>query len=365
VTAYHLLLLLYPLALIGALTRARDVNLALLVIVAVGAIVFSGLRWNSDIDHPGYLMHFEEVPLLRDFSAESISDIYGEPGYLLLNSALRSAGLGFFFLTFLSALIAVATKAVVVHHFVRSASIALVLYLFVHFITIELIQMRWAIASGLIALAFLFQFRRRPWLALVTLLGAFYIHYFTIVFVVIALLMRIERESRLYGLLALLAAMAAAVGSIGIELPTFSAVDAYILQRALRYIGDPSSTVGLMSYIKVLAYPLAYSALAAGRPDLHRDTTTTFLRKLSFTCLAFALALAVVPVMHHRAIVIADLFSLMLLVRIVEARFAAFERALVLAALAVPFCAWFVLDITANFAADTLYEYDTWIPLLF
>lgn len=32
---------------------------------------------------------------------------------------------------------------------------------------------------------------------------------------------------------------------------------------------------------------------------------------------------------------------------------------------ALPFCAWFVLDIAANFKADTLYEYDTWIPLLF
>lgn len=364
-TAYHLLLLLYPLVLTGAHTRARDVNLALLVIVAAGAIVFSGLRWNSDIDHPGYLMHFEEVPLLSDFSAESTSDIYGEPGYLLLNSVLRSAGLGFFFLTFLSALIAVATKAVVVHHFVRSAGIALVLYLFVHFITIELIQMRWAIASGLIALAFLFQYRRRTWLALATLVAAFYIHYFTLVFIIIALLIRIERESRLYALLALLAAIAAAVVSIGIELPAFNAVDAYILQRALRYIGDPSSSVGLMSYVKVLAYPLAYAAVAAGRPDLHRDPTTTFLRRLSFTCLAFALALALVPVMHHRAVVIADLFSLMLLVRIVEARFAAFERTLVLAAMALPFSVWFVLDIAANFKADTLYEYDTWIPLIF
>lgn len=364
-TAYHLLLLLCPLVLIGALARSRDVNLALLLLAAAVTIVFSGLRWNSDVDHPGYLMHFEEVPLLRDFSADSISDIYGEPGYLLLNSALRSAGLGFFFLTFLSALIAVASKAVVVHHFVRSAGVALVLYLCVHFITIELIQMRWAIASGLIALALLLQFQRRPWLAWATLIVAFYIHYFTIVFFLIALLMRIERESRLYGLLALLAALAAAVVSIGIELPAFSEVEAYILQRALRYIGDPSSTVGVMSYVKVLAYPVAYALLTLGRSDLRQDATTTFLRKLAFTCLAFALALAIVPVTHHRAVVLADLFSLMLLVRVIEARFAALERTLVLAVLAVPFCAWFMLDIAANFKADTLYEYDTWIPLLF
>lgn len=364
-TAYHLLLLLGPLALLGSATKARSVHLALLTLAVIVAVAFCGLRWNADVDYEGYAELFAETPTLGSFTPETVSELYGEPGYLLLGSLLRSAEIGFFALTFLCAAFAIAVKAFVIQRFVRSAALVLFLYLCIHFITIEFIQIRWAVASALIALAFSFQYQRRLVPTLLCLGTAFSFHYFSIVFFVVAALLEIRRESHLYLLLGGLGALGALVAWRGIEIPLGLEADAYILQRAIRYITDTLSTVGLMSYLKVSVYPFAYLALTAGKPQLHADPGLRFLRRLSLVSVAFTLALSIVPVMHHRTVVLADLFSLMLLVRVVELRFAAVERLALMATLCIPFATWFLLDIGANFTANTLYEYTTWIPLLF
>lgn len=364
-TAYHLLLLLCPMTLLGSVTRSRHVHATLLAIATVVTVAFCGLRWNADVDYEGYALLFAETPVLSNFTPDTVSELYGEPGYLFLSSLLRSAGLGFFTLTFLCAAFAVIAKALVIQRFVRSAGIVLFLYLCIHFITIEFIQMRWAVASALIALAFSFQYQRRLVPTLMCLGIAFSFHYFSIVFFVVAALLEIRREGHLYMLLLVFGALAAFAAWRGFEIPLGLEVDAYILQRAIRYVTDSLSTIGLMSYIKVLAYPLAYLALTAGRPALHIDPATGFLRRLSVVCVAFTLALSIVPVMHHRTVVLADLFSLMLLVRVIELRFTPVERLTALAALSIPYASWFVLDISANFAANTLYEFSTWIPSLF
>lgn len=364
-SAYHLLLLLGPLALLGAVTRARSTHLALLALAVAITVAFCGLRWNADIDHEGYADLFAETPTLGGFTPETVSELYGEPGYLLLGSLLRSAGIGFFALTFLCAAFAIIAKAVVIQRFVRAAAVALFLYLCIHFITIEFIQIRWAVASALIALAFSFQYQRRLVPTLVCLAAAFSFHYFSILFFAVAALLEIRRETHLYLLLATLGAVGAVAAWRGIDVPLGLQADTYILQRAIRYITETLSTVGLMSYVKVSVYPFAYLALTAGRPQLHGDPATRFLRRLSMVCVAFTLAVSIVPVMHHRTVVLADLFSLMLLVRVIELRFSSVERLTVLTALCIPFATWFVLDIHANLAASTLYEYTTWIPLLF
>lgn len=364
-TAYHLILLLCPMGLLGSLTQSREAHRTLLAIAVTFSVAFCGLRWNSDVDYQGYALLFADTPLLGNFTPDAVSELYGEPGYLFLSSLLRTAGLGFIALTVLCAAFSITVKALVIKQFVRPAGIVLFLYLCIHFITIEFIQIRWAVASALIALAFSFQYQRRLVPSLVCLGIAFWFHYFSVVFIAVAALMQIRREDHLYILLAAFGVVVAIAAWRGIEIPVEFEANAYIVQRALRYITDTLSTLGVMSYVKILFYPFAYLGLTAGRPDLHSDSATQFLRRLSVVCIAFTLALSIVPVMHHRTVVLADFASLMLLVRVIELRFTPVERLTLLTVLSIPYGTWFLLDLNANFTAGTLYEFSTWIPLLF
>lgn len=362
---YHALLLLLPLALLSVpLRRGMSSVLAAGLVVAL-AIALSGLRWDADVDHLEYAAIYADTPTLPDFSPESIQDLHGEPGYHLVGSLFRTVGAAFYVVSFLCALFAIGAKALVAARLVRSAAVVMVLYFCLHFITIEFIQIRWAMASACITLAFLAQLRRRLALAAVFFAVAVSFHYFSLLFLVVAALVALPSERVAWALLGAAGAFGALmVSGSELPIPEFLVGDAYILQRTVRYLSETLSTVGPASYAKLAAYPLLYALLTFGYPSLGADPDTAFLRRLSFTCLALTLMLSIIPLMHHRAVVVADFFSLLLLVRVVERRFTAGEWMPVLAALALPFCTWYALDVGTNLASANLYEYKTWLPLL-
>lgn len=361
---YYFVLALLPLALVASSMRSRDVGRLLLFGAAAAAIVISGLRWESDVDHPEYAEMFAVTPDLANFNRDSIWDLHGEPGYLLASSILKSLGLSFFVLSAACAAFAVGAKAWVASQLSRSASLAFCLYLCIHFITIEFIQIRWAVASALIALAVYHQFHRRLFVVVVLLALAVGFHYFSAIFVLVCLLAEVRKESFFYFVIVSVSLFGLVLAMASPVIPLVFDSDIYIIKRTLRYLTDPISDVGLLSYAKLAMIPLAYFVLAKRYPYVSADLVTNFMRRIAFASIAATLLVSFVPLMHFRAVVLADFFALLLLVRILDQRANQFERIAILSVFSVLYAIWYVIDIANYVAADRLYEYRTWLPPL-
>lgn len=360
---YYAILLLLPLSLVATLMRRRSSDLLVLTLAAASTMAISGLRWESDVDHPGYAEMYEETPDLASFSPDSIRELHGEPGYLLVSSALKALGVEFYALSFLCALFALGAKAFVANRFTSGGSLAFCLYLCTHFITIEFIQIRWAVASALIGLAFWNQYTRRLGMAALYLALAVAFHYFAAVFVLVALLVEL-RSDRLFYVIVLMMSVTGALLAwdwpLGVVAPELPESDVYVLERATRYLSDPLSHVGVLSYLRLAAFPVLYFLVNAWY-QTGTDEVVAFLRRAAFASIGVTLLVSFVPLMHFRAVAVADVFSLLLVVRLLERRVPAFERATALAVFTGLYAIWYVMDVRNYVTADLLYEYKSWL----
>jgi hypothetical protein len=336
-----------------------------LTITTLATIAISGLRWASDVDHLEYAAMFAETPELINFNQESISDLHGEPGYLLVSAILKSLGIDFVVLSVACAVFAIGAKAWVARRFSPNASLALCLYLCIHFITIEFIQIRWAVASAIIALAIYHQFNRRLFAAAALLALATTFHYFAALFVLVCLLAEVRRASYFYALVALTSLVGMLLAMGGTVMPEASESNLYVVKRIFRYLIDPLSDVGMLSYAKLAMFPLTYALLAKCFPSVTKVPVTDFLRRITFASIAATLLLSFVPLMHFRAVVLADFFGLLLMVRMLDGRIGQLARFGILAIFSVLYAVWYVLDIGNYIAADRLYEYRSWLQFLF
>ncbi len=362
---YYFVLPLLSLSLIASLVRSRDMGSMVLTITTLATIAISGLRWASDVDHLDYADMFAETPLLANFNQESISDLHGEPGYLLVSSILKSLGVDFVVLSVACAVFAIGAKAWVARRFSPSASLALCLYLCIHFVTIEFIQIRWAVASAIIALAIYHQFNRRLFAAAALLALATTFHYFSALFVLVCLMAEVRKASFFYALVVLTSLSGVLLATGGTILPEAAESNLYVVKRTLRYLTDPLSDVGLLSYAKLAMFPLTYALLSKYFPSVTKVPVTDFLRRITFASIAATLLLSFVPLMHFRAVVLADFFGLLLIMRMLDGRVGQLARYVILVIFSVLYAVWYVLDVGNYISADRLYEYRSWLQFLF
>jgi len=363
---YYAPLILTLAALTAQVSRSRQVDRGVLLASSFAVAMIAGLRWYADVDYAGYVEMFEDTPPLHRFSSESIAGLYGEPAYLLLNSIFKSLGWDFFLLAMVGALASMALKTFVAFRISRHASLAIALYLCVHFITIEFIQMRWAVATGFITLAYYALYRGKTAHAVLALAMAVCFHYFSLVFCVAAPLVRAEGYRR-FQLMFVGSLLAAAFLSLETVAPLLvNESDAYLLSRITRYASDLLSTVGMLSYAKLLMYPTLYLLCVRQRPsfDWKGDPLNAFLYKASLVSISLTLALSFIPIMHHRATVVADFFSILWILNASHIALSAGVRAVAWAGLVVLFSTWHVLDVGNYLAAGRLYEYRAWLTTL-
>ena len=93
--------------------------------------------------------------------------------------------------------------------------------------------------------------------------------------------------------------------------------DAYVISRTLRYLTDPASGLGVLSFVKLLAYPAAYATLSFcfDRERPSRGSLENFLFKLGLASISATLLLSFIPIFHFRAGVIADAVGLCLVLK--------------------------------------------------
>ena len=358
---YYFNLALLPLALLAVLVLRREVELVTLFIIGVAAISISALRWASDIDHMEYAQMFEENPDLPAFNADSIATLHGEPGYLFISAIIKSLGFGFVTLSSICALFAIGAKVLVAKGLSRSSSLVVALYLCIHFVTIEFIQIRWAVATALIMIAIYLQARRHLAAAFAVLLVSTSIHYFAAIFFLVCLLAEVRNEKTFYAVVFLVALAGVGLAADGFHFPLVGDSELYVVKRALRYLTDPLSDVGVLSYAKIAIFPVLFCILEKKYPHVKNDKVVRFLKRVAFASIAATMLVSFIPLMHFRAVVVADFLSLLLVFRMLDHRVRVEDRA----AIALVFCAlygtWFVVDIDNYVAADRLYPYQTWI----
>ena len=359
---YYAPLVLTLAALTAQVARNRQIDLGTLACCAFAVASIAGLRWYADVDYAGYVDLYDDTPPLGRFNATSIAGLYGEPSYLFITSIFRALGLEFFVLALAISTLSILLKTFVVSRMSTNASLAVALYLCLHFVTIEFIQMRWAIATGFISLAFYLQYRHKPIPSLVSFALAVCFHYYSLVFVGAALIIRMNGYRRFQVLFALVAAGALLLPFDRLAPFLVTDSDLYLLTRLARYAGDEFSTVGLFSYAKAFMYPTIYLLCVWYRPAYpwQDDPRNVFLLKVTLVSLSITLALSFIPIMHHRATVVADIFGILWVLNAIQIAFAAGLRVFAWTGLVLLFSAWHVMDVRNYLAAQRLYEYQTW-----
>jgi len=325
--------------------------------------MIAGLRWYCDADYEGYAEMYNDNPTISNFTQESIGSLYGEGGYLFLSAIFKTLGSQFFLLAFACCVASLLLKSMSVYKLSTHASLAMCLYLCLNFVTIEFIQMRWAVATALLSYGFCCQYFRKykPAVLCFALSAAF--SYFSILFWVVALVVTWKGYRRFY--LLFLFSLILALFVKGGYLSQFLITDAdlYALMRLTRYASDLLSHVGTLAYAKLVMYPVIYSLCVWWRPTYpwKTDTLNVFLLKLSLVLVSVTLLVSFIPMLHFRASVLADFFSIIWILNAVDKALEGYGKIVSYATLSALFATWFLIDLSNNIKFGYLYAYHTWL----
>src|SRR5882762_2430282 len=360
---YFAPLLLLAWALIAQIRRNKKADMRALAVCTFAIILIAGTRWYSDADYEPYAGMYDDNPVLSEFNQESITPLFGEAGYLFLSAIFKTLGSKFFLLAFACSVCSLLLKSTVVRKLSGQASLAMCLYLCLDFITIEFIQMRWAVATGLICLGFCFQYLQKHKAAVLCFALAPVFSYFSVLFWIVALLVMLRGYKRFY-LLFIVSLLGALLLNIEyLQVFLISDSDFYVLTRLTRYASEPDSHIGLFSMAKLVMYPAIYALCVMHRPSFpwKTDGLNLFLFKLSFVSLSLTLLVTFLPILHARATVIADFFSIIWILNAMENTLDWEARMVSVAFLASLFAAWYSVDLLTNVRSGYLSEYHTWL----
>ena len=119
----------------------------------------SGTKFNSDVDYFGYYELYLETPSFDVISLEKVKSLYGEIGYLYLTSFLKLFNNDFVLVTLIFSSLSILFKIIVSLNIVNKSSFLIILYLYLYFNTVEFIEMRWSLASGMIMFSYYLRFQ--------------------------------------------------------------------------------------------------------------------------------------------------------------------------------------------------------------
>ena len=335
-------------------------------IIVVFFVFFVGLRWKSDADYLPYLEMYSELPTLSGLSIDVISDLYGEPGYLSFTSLLKTLGFKFYLVSFFFAVSSILIKTYVSLKLSLQPYLTLCMYFCLHFITIEFIQIRWAVATSLLLLGLYFQYKRKLWKTVLLFLIASVFHYFSAIFFIVVLLIEI-RSFRLFSALLLLMAC----GGILLQSSSFEAIaqsdsSLYAVQRMVRYLSEDISNLGIYSYLKLGMYLVLCYILRLVNPQCVKEGNrrNRFLLKASFSSISLTLFCSFIPVLHHRATVVADFLSIILIINMLDSIKKTGIARIICYTLTGLLLAWYVMDVFISTRSGVITEYRSWLTVV-
>ena len=199
-------LTIYPILsyfIIGLIAYKGDVkqNFILYVLITVVASLLVGLRMIDGGDGLRYNLIFDQIYDYGAFSAPSQQEYL----FALIVSLIKSIGLDNIFIFIFFSFLSLGVKSYVFwkfHH--RYAILALLVYIGVFYINLEMYSMRHALATSFILLGFYYYVKRnRFWYFLISIVIASGFHVVSVVFLISPLIFKMK--GYLLGLLILLA----------------------------------------------------------------------------------------------------------------------------------------------------------------
>jgi hypothetical protein len=332
--------------------------MSMLFVVSVSLIC--GARFFSDVDYGPYVELFNETPKFQDITASDFIVLYGEPGYLAFTSIVKSIGFEFVAVTMLFSIVSIVIKMYVASRVVRQYLLVVSLYLCLHFITVEFIELRWALSSSLVIMAIYNEISKRSKLAFLLIIFASIFHYFSLFFLAVLFFRFFSLKSAGYFfvssfLVALLYKFI--TPSIGYSGDS----EVYMIRRLFRYINEPESSVGVFSYLRIVMYFSFYVMFSLFCNSA--SSSDKSLAKVAVLLLSCSLLISFVPLLYFRSMVVSDFFAISLLVIFMQ-NLNFNYRILFTFFLSILFCTWNILDAKNYEAAGYIYNYQSWFKFL-
>ncbi len=354
---YYLPILFGVIALSITLINNRKLDLYFLLIIFIFVFLVTGTKFNSDVDYFEYYELYLETPSLDIISLENIKSLYGEIGYLYFTSFLKLFESDFVVVTLVFSSLSMLFKIVVSFNIVNKSSFLIILYLYLYFITVEFIEMRWSLASGMIILSYYLLIIDKKKYAYFFLFLAATIHYFAILFLILSIFLAInfvKKNDNLYLFISVVIACMFFSIFIGkntmvIELDE---INIYIVQRILRYFNDPQSGLGIFSYLKICLYILIF-LLFVNKYNYRQ----VYYVKISCIFLSISLFLSVVPIFYYRSMVVSDFFALATIIHIIDNNLNKKLRVFSILIIFFLFSTWFIFDVNNYIISERILDY--------
>lgn len=325
-------------------------------------VVVCGGRYYSDTDYGPYVELFLDTPSIENLNFDDLQTLYGEPGYLIFSSLTKYFSLEFVFITLVFSFVSICVKTYVASRFVFNYSFVIAIYLCLHFITVEFIELRWSLSSALViaAIAMLHYNRWKSFFTLILIASLF--HYFSLLFIVVYLYRLLNiKQTLLIFFCAFFASMSYKLMIYGFYFDVDSNI--YMLRRLFRYINDPQSSVGLFSFLRIILYVGFYAMFNRYNYSNKCSGFEVDLDKLFILIISCALFLSIIPLLYFRTMVVADFYAITYIVLMIN-KLKILDRVGLYFILLILFCLWNLLDVLNYFAAGYIFEYSTWFRFI-
>lgn len=351
----------------------KKINLFFLIVFSISIVFIVGLRWYSGADFEGYVDMYNTYPSLGVLFDAGFSSYYGEPGYILVNIFAKHLGLFVGFLFMLFAFSSILLKSIYFYRSCINPALVFCLYLSFNFITVEFIQIRWAVATSLITYGLIVK-RENNLVRIMIILMAASFQYYSLAF--LPLIFIKDTCSRLsaamysmFGLMVAALSFAFNIPIIFLNMLTLINADGmYIYERVVSYLTRAELSVGFFSYAKIFCYFICFVFLVPmGRvePNVKLSTLDILLYKYSILLMSLSLIMSSVPVFFYRTMVLVDLFALVFIVNSIYKIKDLFFRLAVMCGVMFAGGVWYLLDLSNNLIYGGLFEYKTWLGSVF
>ncbi|HFQ4975259.1 TPA: EpsG family protein [Vibrio vulnificus] len=361
---YYFPLILIFLSYCILFSNKKEVNILFYFFLGTVIIILCGFRVNSDVDYGPYIGLFNETPKLTSLTREILSQLYGEVGYLYFTSVVKEIGLSFVAVTITFSTFSVITKMYFIRKFCRQnyAAITFSLYLCFCFITVEFIELRWSLASGLTALSIYYSLQNYYFRNLIFVAIAGLFHYFSLAFIFVFALRIVSLKQ---SILIFISCFVIALFYKFFSIDFFIAIESelFIVTRFLRYVNEIESSLGLFSYLKCLMY---FAVFLIFIKLFSLSDQEEKMIKTSLVLLSFSLFISFVPLLFYRSMVISDLVNITTMLMLLgNSHFKKSEELLICTIFTLLFATWFYFDVTNYIEADRIYNYKSWFMEVF
>lgn len=364
---YYSLLFAPFFSLIIFYLSSKRIDFLLSIFIFVFFTLFAGLRYCVDVDYGSYWNIYNSTPVFDSFNADTIRELQGEVGFLMVLSILKSVEIPFFMFVLFSSFFSLWGK---IHFFkatVGYSALATSLYMCFYFINIEFITIRWALSTSFIILGYYYIFYKNSFLVFCFFILSVLFHYYSLLFILIAFLplqkINIFNYFILFSITSIVSMFVKFAGfSIDFELGNS---DIYLISKISRYLTNIQSNVGVISILKVLLFTLTFYYFYITQRNIFNDRLNCYLLRLTMVIFTICMALVNIPVFFQRGIVVGDILAIALMLRLLsQSNSHVGFKAVKLYGFTFVCMLWCAIDINSKLNVGTISQYKNWLQFL-